>query len=174
MATQVDLMEQPPMPARWRMIAALVMVGLSFGSTLFIPVVLAMPLSAETKATLSGLLFIGIPQVFMLLAVALVGKSGFNYIKQRVFGAVKELAPAKSVSRTRYTIGLVMFVLPFLLALVTPYATDFWAGFEAFRIQLGLAGDLLLLASLFVLGGDFWDKIRSLFVHDAKAQFAPR
>ena len=30
---------------------------------------------------------------------------------------------------------------------------------------------LLLLASLFVLGGNFWDKIRSLFVHDAVAQF---
>ena len=35
-----------------------------------------------------------------------------------------------------------------------------------------LGGDLLLLASLFVLGGDFWDKIRSLFIYDAKADFS--
>ena len=30
----------------------------------------------------------------------------------------------------------------------------------------------LLLASLFVLGGDFWDKVRSLFIHDAEVRFA--
>ena len=27
------------------------------------------------------------------------------------------------------------------------------------------------IASLFVLGGDFWDKLRALFVRDAKAVF---
>jgi hypothetical protein len=31
-----------------------------------------------------------------------------------------------------------------------------------------IGGDLLLLASLFVLGGDFWDKIRALFVYSDK------
>jgi hypothetical protein len=28
-------------------------------------------------------------------------------------------------------------------------------------------GDVLLLVSLFLLGGGFWDKLRSLFTHDA-------
>ena len=37
------------------------------------------------------------------------------------------------------------------------------------RFSLGI--DLLLLASILVLGGDFWDKIRALFIHEAKAQF---
>lgn len=31
-----------------------------------------------------------------------------------------------------------------------------------------LALDLVLAASLFVLGGEFWDKLRSLFLYDAK------
>ena len=30
---------------------------------------------------------------------------------------------------------------------------------------------ILIVLSLFVLGGEFWDKIRSLFIHDAKASF---
>jgi hypothetical protein len=34
---------------------------------------------------------------------------------------------------------------------------------------LAAAGDLLFIGSLIVLGGDFWDKVRSLFVHDAIA-----
>jgi hypothetical protein len=29
----------------------------------------------------------------------------------------------------------------------------------------------VLLISLFVLGGDFWDKLRALFVHSARAVF---
>jgi hypothetical protein len=28
----------------------------------------------------------------------------------------------------------------------------------------------MFVASLFVLGGDFWDKVRALFVHDARVQ----
>jgi len=28
----------------------------------------------------------------------------------------------------------------------------------------------MFVASLFVLGGDFWDKIRALFLHSARAQ----
>jgi hypothetical protein len=32
-----------------------------------------------------------------------------------------------------------------------------------------VGGDLLLFISLFVLGGDFWNKLQSLFVHDATA-----
>lgn len=41
------------------------------------------------------------------------------------------------------------------------------------RLYANLAADFLFLASLFVLGGDFWDKLRALFVYDARAQFEP-
>lgn len=34
-------------------------------------------------------------------------------------------------------------------------------------LQKAIAFDLPLLASLFVRGADFWDKLRSLFSHDA-------
>jgi len=29
----------------------------------------------------------------------------------------------------------------------------------------------MFVASFFVLGGDFWDKVRSLFIHRARVQF---
>jgi hypothetical protein len=44
-------------------------------------------------------------------------------------------------------------------------------GFDTHVIWFGLAGDILLLSSLFVLGGVFWDKLRGLFVHGAWIQF---
>jgi hypothetical protein len=39
------------------------------------------------------------------------------------------------------------------------------------RVWANLGLDVITLASLFVLGGDFWDKVRALFLHDARAVF---
>jgi hypothetical protein len=36
-------------------------------------------------------------------------------------------------------------------------------------MELFLLGDAMMLVSLFVLGGEFWDKLRALFVHRARA-----
>lgn len=39
-----------------------------------------------------------------------------------------------------------------------------WPGLRPNLWQAQLAGDLMLIASFFVLGGDFWNKLRALFV----------
>jgi len=39
------------------------------------------------------------------------------------------------------------------------------------RFWICLGADVTFLASLFVLGGDFWDKLRALFVREARAVF---
>jgi hypothetical protein len=67
-----------------------------------------------------------------------------------------------------------MFVLPFVFGYFIFYAPELIPGYHEHRIALNLAADLLLLSSFFVLGGDFWDKFRALFIHDAKAQFPAR
>ncbi len=158
-------------PARWRMVTALTLIALSLSSAAFVPLVLLLPLSVELKTSISGLLVFGIPQAVMLLAVALAGKSGFAFLKGMIFARVKRLAPVQTVSRTRYRIGLVMFILPFLLAFVTPYAPQLLLGYGTHARYYGVAGDLMLILSFLVLGGDFWDKIRALFLHDARARF---
>ena len=38
-------------------------------------------------------------------------------------------------------------------------------------MSTGITGDIILLLSLFVLGGNFWDKLRALFIRDAKVVF---
>ena len=43
-----------------------------------------------------------------------------------------------------------------------------WGG-DALWWHVG--GDVVFFSSLFVLGGDFWDKLRALFVHGARAVF---
>jgi hypothetical protein len=43
-------------------------------------------------------------------------------------------------------------------------------GYELHRFTVNLAGDMMFISSLFVLGGDFWDKITALFIWDATAR----
>ena len=155
----------------WRFRLGIFFFVLSLISPVFIPLVNATALPLEGKTALSGLLVVGIPQLLTFLAIVFLGKSGFNYIKGKMFGSLKRYAFPSVVSRTRYRIGLVMFLLPLLFGWLAPYAPQLLPGYEAHRFAVNFTGDLLLLASLFVLGGDFWDKVRALFVYEAKAQF---
>jgi hypothetical protein len=118
---------------------------------------------------------LGIPELFTVFAAAVLGKPGFEYLKGRIkraFGRFfREHGPPETVSRRRYRIGLIMFAVPLVFGWINPYAFHHLPGYEEYRLLYGLAGDILLIASLFVLGGEFWDKLRSLFVHGARAQF---
>ena len=126
-------------------------------------------LPAHWKTIISGALAVGIPEIGTILAIAIMGKSGFNLMKNRIFGFLKKHGPADRVSLARYRIGLVMFGLPLLFGWISPYLQNMIPRFEENRLLLAAAGDLLFIGSLIVLGGDFWDKVRSLFVHDAIA-----
>ncbi len=44
----------------------------------------------------------------------------------------------------------------------------------SYPLPIAICGDILILASLLVLGGDFWDKIRSLFIHDIEVHFSQK
>ena len=70
-----------------------------------------------------------------------------------------------------FGVGLVMFSVPIVFGWLAPYAADLIPGYPGNVFTYAIVGDLLLLVSLFVLGGDFWDKLRALFIGGAKAVF---
>ena len=140
-----------------------------FLSPLLVPVVTASSLPAGWKTVISGLLLVGIPELTMLVAAAVMGKEGFGYLKQVMFGFLgKHFAPPERVSPTRYCIGLILFSIPLLYGWITPYLIGHFPIFDEYRMELAIIGDLLLFFSLFVHGGEFWDKLRALFIHRAK------
>lgn len=132
-----------------------------------IPLVATLGLSGTISASISGVLLVG-AEVLGLVAVAVMGKPGYYIIKSRVFGLLRRYGPPKEVSRARYIIGLVMFLMPILFGWVMPYISDLIPNLEDNLFAYAIGGDMLLLASLFVLGGDFWAKVRSLFVYSDK------
>lgn len=152
----------------WRFRLGVIVFVVSFLSPALIPLVAASALSTELKATLSGFLALGIPEIGVLIAVAIMGKPGYDEMKRRIFGFLKQYGPPKEVSLARYRVGLVMFVGPMLFAWLLPYAEHFIAIPETPDLYVAAAGDVIFILSFFVLGGDFWDKVRALFVHAAK------
>lgn len=155
----------------WRLKLGLALFALSVVLPVVgVPLVAVTGFSPGVVATLSGALLAG-SEVLGLVAVAVMGKSGYAYVKNRLLGLVKRYGPPSRVGRTRYSIGLVMLTVPIAFGWVAPYAADRIPGYPGNEMTYAIAGDLLWLASLFVLGGDFWDKVRALFVHGARAVF---
>ena len=132
--------------------------------------ILASDLPVGTKAW-AGLLFFPIPELFDITAIAILGKPGFAWLKGTLFRLFGRYGPPAQVSRVRYRIGLVMFVLPMLIGWLHPYLAGRFFTLIGPGPLVHVAGDLLFIASFFVLGGDFWDKVRALFVYGAKASF---
>jgi hypothetical protein len=153
---------------------------LKFGIALFglsilvpligVPALALLGLSAGLTASVTGGLLVA-AEIIGVVSVAVMGKQGFAALKNWFLGFFKRYGPPQSVSRLRYKIGLVMFSVPILFALVSGYAGQWIPYFVDNPLMYALGGDIMLLTSLFVLGGNFWDKIRSLFVHDAVARF---
>ena len=144
-----------------------------FLSPLLVPLVTASSLPVGWKTAISGLLLVGVPELAMLVAAAVMGKAGFSYLKQLLSGFLKkQFIPPETVSPIRYRIGLVLFSIPLLLGWVAPYISGYFPVFEEHRLLLAIIGDLFLLSSLIVLGGEFWDKLRALIIHRAKVSLA--
>jgi hypothetical protein len=60
---------------------AVIVVG--FLSPLLIPLVASTNWSIGLKSAVSGLLALGIPEVFMIIGVAIVGKDGYQFLKEK-------------------------------------------------------------------------------------------
>jgi hypothetical protein len=103
----------------------------------------------------------------MVLAAAVLGKQGFALLKQKLFALLhKHTAPA-AVSVGRYRFGLVMFCIPLLAGWLSPYLVRV---LPALSLEQGslmplILLDLMFASSFLVLGADFWEKIRRLFVY---------
>ena len=103
----------------------------------------------------------------MVVAVAILGKPGYREMKRRLSGLLRRLRPAEKVGRLRHRLGVAMFVLPALAGWLYPYIVLWLEGLASYELRLALGLDVIFVGSLFVLGGEFWDKLSTLFVRTA-------
>jgi len=127
-------------------------------------------LSAEWKAGISGLLLLGIPELFSVVAIGILGREGFEFLKHRALRALRVLRPAQHVGKTRHRVGVAMFVMPLVLGWAAPYARGWIPEIVTHQVPLAIGGDIIFVSSLFVLGGSFWEKLHGLFVRDVTSE----
>ena len=131
-------------------------------------------------AAISGAVILG-GEVLGLSSIVFLGKQGFLAIKHKIFGAVKATYRTQ-VGRTRHYIGIICLCLNIL----TTYATAAYAWIVFDRITpenpfpkvlgfgfqqqddlvlwLFFAGELTFLLAIYILGADWWERFRSIFV----------
>ncbi len=156
-------------PTGWRFRLGLLFFVMASIFPLFIPFVTSSNLSTEMKTLLSTFLVIGAPEIFSVISIIIMGKQGFNYIKYTILSFLKQIAPSAEVSRRQYKFGLFLLLLHVIFSYFIFYAPDLIVGYAENRITMNLIADFLFIVTLFVLGGEFWEKLRALFIYDAKA-----
>jgi hypothetical protein len=149
-------------------IGGILFVG-GFLSPLLIPLVTSSDLPGNWKVFLSTGLVAGLPEVGMVLAAAVLGKQGFAMLKGKLFALLRKHTAPGAVSARRYRIGLFMFLTPLALGWLGPYAVHFFPVLASKSLLPAFIPDLVFAASFIVLGAEFWEKIRSLFVYDKSA-----
>ena len=104
----------------------------------------------------------------MLLAIVVMGKPGYEYIKGKAGIHLKRYLPPDQVSQGRYNLGLVLFSIPVLVGIFQPYIAHFIPLFKGSPLWFHIGLDMTFTIGIFVLGGDFWDKLSGLFNYDVK------
>lgn len=122
----------------------------------------AAAVTAATAIVLSG-------EVGFWVSAALLGKPFLDAMKAKLrgwFARNAEHRPHQPISRRRHGVGLVLFSLSlvsYYVAMAIPFF-DFTKETELKAIiAVALSGELLFVCSLFVLGSDFWERIKALY-----------
>ena len=100
-------------------------------------------------ASLTGGIFVA-NKLGLLAAIAVMGKPGFNHLKRLLVGVSRKIGPPQQVNRSRYLLGLILFLVPVLMTWIAPYAprSSFGtAGVYGFLESRAL--EVLLLVGLF-------------------------
>jgi len=142
------------------------------------PVVIPMlDLSAvKTASVIGDVLLSG--EVVWLASIPLLGRDGFNAIKKKMFGWLK--LKDKPVSKKRHLCGIILLLSSILtdvllqililsIYLFLKKGQDMLFGITLDTLTnihtfIQILTTLGILASLFILGGQFWEKIKQAFI----------
>jgi hypothetical protein len=157
----------------WRFKLGILCFFLAFAPHVVTGILMVSGANARAIATMAAISFT-LNKLFLLASVVLLGRPGFNRLKQRLVGTFQQYVMPDEVGPLRYGIGLVMFVVPLVFAWKAPYVTELMPLLGRHSTTAAIITDAAFVVSLFVLGGGFWDKLRALFVRQASVVFPER
>lgn len=149
-----------------RTYAGLTALVLAFILPGFIIVIPFLGISAKWSALLTTGLLVGGPELLTLIAVALLGKDALRYFTHKVRTKLYGLVIEPRVSRFQYYFGLSLSLATILPLYIYGYLPGLLP--EGWRIPILATADLLFIVSMFIMGGEFWEKVQRLFIWEGK------
>jgi hypothetical protein len=151
----------------WKFYVGLILFIFSF-ATFLLAALAPFLFSAATAATVATIVVVS-GEIGFLVSAALLGKPFVQAIKTKIkalFTSGTAPVPPRPVSRSRHAFGLVLFSLSFVAYYVV-MAIPFFGLMKTSELRIviivAIVGELLFVVSLFVLGGEFWGRIKALF-----------
>ncbi len=161
----------------WKYYLGLSLFGYSFVPILTVELLFFLPLSHAQAASMA-LIYVGSGEVAFFAAIALLGRPFVETLKAKFkafFIRNKPAQPPRPIGKTRHTVGVILFFAsffpyPFVVAALIflhPTGRDL-----NYLVAALLAGDGIFITSLFVLGGEFWERLKRLFEWPGNQQAA--
>lgn len=126
-----------------------------------------MPWSVAVKSTLTGILFFA-PEVGTLAGVAIMGKENHRRMQALLRKGIQKIKPRGSIGKKQHFTGLILLLCPLVPWLIQAFWPEWLPDASHWRIWANLTAIILSIGGLFVLGGDFWDKLGALFQREAR------
>jgi hypothetical protein len=160
-------LQPPKLKGGLRLYAGIAAMVLAFILPVFVVVIPFLGLPSEWSVLLTAGLFVGGPETLTLVAVALLGKETLRYftykIKKGLWGIVME----RPVSKVQYYFGLALFLASVLPLYIYGYLPGLLP--EGERTYILVAADLTFIISIFIMGGEFWEKLQRILVWEGKS-----
>ena len=107
------------------------------------------------------------------ISVVLLGKDFINMIKAKFKGFFSKKGSkvsSKPISKLRYRIGIILFILTLSIPSILTEVVLYYDYVDVIGLNnllyIFLSFDVIFIASLFILGGEFIDKLRELFTYE--------
>jgi hypothetical protein len=146
-------------------------LGLSLFFYSFLPlgIVFVLPFLGMTLAQAGAfsVVFLASGEMAFWCAAALLGKTFLTAFKTRIKAWFKRPHAPEPISRNRHRFGISLVVASFLPYYVMLIYLLFFSHKESelnFLAWTLVAGEAAFMGGLFILGGDFWDRLKNLFL----------
>ena len=145
-------------------------LGVSLFVYSFLPlsIVAILPFMGMTLAQAGAfaVVFLASGEIAFICAAALLGKEFLAALKTKIMALFKRTHKPKPISRTRHRFGVFLMVastMPYYAALIYLLFFSHKESEINFLTWTLVAGESAFMAGLFVLGGEFWDRLKHLF-----------
>ncbi len=159
------------MKKTWKFYLGIALFTYSWIPYIFVFLIMPFLHFTTTEAlSISSITLISAESAFAI-SVILLGKDFVNMIKTKfmIIFSKREGHTFKPISKLRYRIGIILFILTLSIPSILTEVILYFNYVDVFGLNnllyIFLSFDVIFISSLFILGGEFIDKLRSLFTY---------